>query len=421
MNHNRIKNFDAIASTDSRAVALKIIEAGLDAIDTEKAVRASVVLEGERLKIKDRVFDLSDYKKIAVIGFGKVACRAVATLEEILGNRITDGIVIDTNEMRHKHVRMFVGTHPMPSKDNVAASKEIVDLAESLDENDLAVVIVSGGGSALLCWPNEECEQGQKLYKDFVKTSGTIKELNTVRKHLSSIKGGGLAKLLYPATTVGLIFSDVPGDVYEEIASEPTYLHTSTSADAQAVLDAYKLTGYTLQDTPKDKKFFAKVTNIPLVSNTDALRRMNEKGAELGLAVTILSSSSYESPTRVADMMFSASTEKSLVLIGGELKLKVPQNAGIGGRNETLALHALLRIIPGEIFIALASDGRDNNDAAGAIVDSATAERAKTLGLDPKEYLERFDAFTFFEKVGDLILTGPTNSNVSDLALLLRI
>lgn len=420
MSKEWIKNFDQIATSDNRKRALSVIRAGLDAIDTEKAIASSVILNADRLKIKGQTFDLDKFKKIVIIGFGKVACRAAAALEKILGNRINDGIVIDTNRAEHKHIRTFVGTHPMPSPDNVAASKEIVDLAESLGENDLAIVVVSGGGSALLCWPNQECEQGQKLYQDFLKTDGTIKELNTVRKHISSLKGGGLAKFLYPSEVVGLIFSDVPGDEYDEVASGPTYMDDTTIDDAKKIINKYGLSGYQLMDTPKDSKYFERVINIPIVSNKNALDGMAKKGAELGLKTSIISSSLYESPLKTAELIFSAAKDNDLVLAGGEIKLQVRENHGSGGRNQFLAMQALSFIKPGQTFIALASDGRDNGEAAGAIIDGQTLTKVGELGLDVENYMKHFDAFTFFEKAGDLIFTGPTEENVSDLVLLLN-
>lgn len=420
MSKEWIKNFDQIATSDNRKLALSIIRAGLDAIDTEKAITSSVILAGSQLKIKGQAFDLEKFKKVIIIGFGKVACRAAGALEKILDDRITDGIVIDTNRAEHEHIRAFVGTHPLPSPDNVAASKEIVNLAEGLGEDDLAIVVVSGGGSALLCWPNEECEQGQKLYQDFLKTDGTIKELNTVRKHISSLKGGGLAKFLYPAKVVGLIFSDVPGDEYDEVASGPTYMDDTTIDDAKTIIDKYGLSGYRLMDTPKDGKYFEKVINIPIVSNKNALDGMAKKGTELGLKASVISSSLYESPLKTAELIFSATGYNHLILAGGEIKLQVKENHGSGGRNQFLAMQALSFIKPGQTFIAFASDGRDNGEAAGAIVDGQTLAKVGELGLNVEDYMKHFDAFTFFEKAGDLIFTGPTEENVSDLVLLLN-
>ena len=420
MSTHRIINFEQLASSENRRIALSIIEAGLDAIDTEKVITASMSLDGSRLKIKNKFFDLANFKKIIVIGFGKAASKAATALEKILKEKISDGIVISTAEAEYARIKGFVGTHPMPSSHNVTASKEIVELAESLGKDDLAIVIVSGGGSALLCWPNEECEQGQKLYQDFLKTSGTIKELNTVRKHLSELKGGGLAKLLYPAKTIGLIFSDVPGDSYDEVASGPTYIDNTSAKDATAILNKYGLKGYTLLDTPRDKKFFEKVDNIPIVSNTYALAAMAKKAVEFGLTASIISNSLYETPPNAIGLIFSTAAENHAVLTGGETKLQVTKDSGSGGRNQFLAMQALLNIKPGQVFISFASDGRDNGPAAGAIVDEKTLAKIKELRLDVNDYMNRFDAFNFFEKLKDLILTGSTGANVSDLVLLLN-
>jgi len=444
---NKIKNWDALATSERRKTALSIVNAGLDAIDTKRVIHATVSLlktaGNEILTIKDHTFDLSKFDDIYIIGFGKVVCEAVAALESILGDRIKSGVIIGTEAaVCGGAIKSFVGSHPLPSQANVKASGEIVAMAKNLTERDLVIVIVSGGGSSLLCWPLEECDQGKRLYEDFLKTGATIKELNTVRKHISLLKGGGLAKMLFPATVVGLIFSDVPGhsDIFNTtVASGPTYLDKSTVTDAKNVLKKYGLdvSQYTLNETPKDdtpdgRKYFEKVFNVPLVSNYDALTAMAGYGQKHGWTTTILSDAMYDSPETVVKKMFEKAAEikdgTQLILAGGEPKIEVPAEHGRGGRNEHTTLEALRHLVSvnmkqdspeKSLFISFASDGQDNNMAAGAIADAETLTKVAAAGLNAEQYLATFDAYSFFEKTGDLIITGQTETNVSDLMLLL--
>ncbi len=423
-----IKNYTAIATTDRRKAILDIACAGLSAIDTEHVLQQAVSLTGPELHInnqtKDHVYDLSKFRSVRLIGFGKVVCEATAALEAILGDRLTSGIVIGTESTVCNRVESYTGSHPMPSKANVIASNEIVTLSNDLTAEDLVIVVVSGGGSSLLCWPENECEQGERLYKEFLNTGGTIEELNTVRKHISSIKGGGLAKMLYPATVAALIFSDVPGAgdrVFAEVASGPTYRDMTTVADAEAVLKKYNLTGYTLNETPKEEKYFEKVSNIPIVSNNTALDAMAERATSMGFKTVIISDELYQSPKEVVSLMFKTAegAHKVAILAGGEPAIQVRAQHGVGGRNEHCSLEALKLLSKNSIFVSLASDGHDNNLAAGAIADSQTLEKATLAKLDIQAHLDTFDAYTFFEKTGDLIVTGSTEANVSDLMVLL--
>ncbi len=414
-----IKNFDELAVSEGRQKALQIIEAGLSASDTEKIIKNKVSLSDHTLTVKDEKIPLDSFKRLRVIGFGKASSKAALALEEVLGSLINDGLVIDIKKENSEIVETFEGTHPKPSRTNVEISKNIAKLASEVNEDDLVFVIVSGGGSALLCWPEREHEQGEKLYEDFLKTGGSIRELNTIRKHISLLKGGGLAKLLYPATVVGLIFCDVPGNFYEDVASGPTYKDESTIKNAEKIIKKYNLDEYDLMETPKEDKFFEKVTNIPMVSNKTSLSAMRKKAQEMGLRVKIYSDSLYGSAEDVAESIFKE--EGGVVLAGGEVAVEVKKNLkGSGGRNTHLALSALKEIREDQIFISLASDGIDNSEVAGAIVDRKTKIKAQKLNIVPQDYLDNYDAYNFLKQTDDLIITGPTGINVADLMLLLR-
>jgi glycerate-2-kinase len=430
MNERLIKNFDDIATTPNRKMALEIMEAGLDAINTEKVINSSVSLVDNILFIKGTSFNLTKYKNIKVVGFGKSSCEAALALEKILGSRITQGAVIGLQKVDCQFIETFAGSHPIPSESNIEAGKKIYEIVKDSKEDDLIIVLVSGGGSALLCYPESEHTQGAKLYNAFLHSGGTILEMNTIRKHLSFLKGGGLVKIAYPATIIGLIFSDVPGDIFENVASGPTYKDETTIEDTQKLITENNLGDFDLIETPKEDKYFDNVYNFVLVSNKIAVEKMVEKVKSLGLEADIISTDLYDEIDIVLDKLFkSANSPKSdlgesaglVILAAGEPRILVKKGEGKGGRNLHMSLSVIKKQLIDEdsVFIAFASDGMDNSDVAGAIVDKNTIQKIEKLNLDIDDYLERFDSYSFFEKTGDLIKTGPTGANVSDLMILL--
>lgn len=416
-----IKNFDQLSTTENRELALQIAESGFGAISAEKVVSNSVKLEGNVLKVAGESFDLSKFKKIKVVGFGKVSIEAARVLERILGPKITKGAVVGLHKAPLKYIETFAGTHPRPSKVNVEAGRKIHEIIKDSSEEDLIIVLVSGGGSALLCYGDGECEQEIKLYDAFLRSGKTIADMNTVRKHLSLLKGGGLAKIAYPATIIGLIFSDIPGDGFENVASGPTYKDETTVSDAKKIIAENNLGEFDLIETSKEDKYFDRVHNFVLVSNKTAISAMAEIGKSLGLGINIISTELYDEVGEAARKIFSEKKNNFVILVAGELSAVIPENAGRGGRSLHMGLFVIKEKLPDEnsVFISFASDGMDNSDVAGAVVDKNTMEKAKKLGLDVDDYLARFDSYSFFQKTGDIIMTGPTGSNVSDLMILL--
>ena len=423
MTAHSIKNFDELATTPNRKIALEIIETGLDAINTQKIIESAVSVVGNILFVKGKPFNLTKYNKIKVVGFGKSSCEAALALEKILGSRIDKGAVIGLSKVGTKYIETFAGTHPRPSEMNIEAGKKIYEIVDNSDKRDLIVVIVSGGGSALLCYPESEANQGIKLYDASLKSDETIIEMNIVRKHLSLLKGGGLAKIAYPATIIGLIFSDVPGDVFEDVASGPTYKDKTTVADAQKIIDENNLGKFELIKTPKEDKYFDKVYNFVLVSNKTAVKAMEKKAEEFGLGANIISTELYDETNRALDKIFAAKKNNSVILAAGEPRIVVKKGGGKGGRNLHMGLEVLknkmIKADNDSVFISFASDGMDNSDAAGAIVDKKTIEKVEKLNLNVSDYLERSDSYNFFQKSGDMIMTGATGANVSDLMILL--
>lgn len=416
-----IKNFDELAISEGRKKALRIVEAGLAAVSTKKIVEKNIKIEDNALKIKDETFSLKNYGRIRIIGFGKASGEAAVALEKILGNRIDRGVVIDIDTIETEFIDVYKGDHPRPSEKNLNVAKNIVEIAEDADEDDLVIVIVSGGGSALLCWPEEECRQSTKLYDEFLGSGGTIREINIVRRHLSALKGGGLAKMLYPATVVALIFCDISGNFYPDVASGPTFKDETSIEDAKEVLKKYGIDQeFKLTETPSDDKFFEKVTNIPMVSNDDALNAMAAKSRKLGLESLIISNHIYDFSELVIKNFFEKAKGNTVILAGGEIRIKIDSDGGKGGRNQYLAAKAIDKIRDKDTFISIASDGLDNSDSAGAIVDIKTREKIKDLNINVKDYTDRYDEYNLFKKTGDLIFTGSTGANVADLMLLLR-
>jgi len=415
-----LKNFDTLAKTPARRDALSILEAGYAAIDTNAALRAFVRLEGDMLSIGERTYDLTQYEHIYVVGCGKVACRAAATLEDILKGHVAEGAVIGVTDMVCQVVTLYKGTHPKPSEKNFAAAQHMLQIGEKITERDLVLAIVGGGGSSLLCASSGECDQGVRLYERFLDSGGIIDELNLVRKHISPLKGGGLAKALYPATVVGLVFSDVPGGDPGAVASGPTYLDTSTIEDAQKIIQKYNLGEYVLTETPKEQKYFENVWNVEVVSNKTAVAAMSIKARELGYDAVESTCAPYELTTDTVQCVVGEARPGSVVLLGCEPRLVVPEGCnGEGGRMSYVALEALEVMRHGQVCVAAASDGRDNSDFAGAIADDETKKALGVKEVKLDDYKVCRDSNPVFRFTDDLLDTGIIEANVSDLVLVL--
>lgn len=421
MNTHRITNFESLATTPLRRDALTIVEAAYDAIDTRSVVARNCKLVGSILSIREHVYDLAAFEHVYVIGVGKASCVAISALEDVLQDRIFAGVAIDKTPQVCKTVAVYTGAHPIPTEENVTASCKVAELAEQATDKDLVIVVVSGGGSSLLCWPVTEYEQEKIMYDDFLTTGGTIEELNTVRKHISGVKGGGLAKLLYPATVVGLIFSDVPGDQYQFVASGPTYKDTTTIADAEAILAKYHIPNtFTFNETPKEDIYFERVTNVPLVSNIIAVAGMKEKAQELGYAVVVQSTAEYREASLVLKDMKAALAPKTAVIVAGEPSVVVTK-VDTSGRNEYAAAQALSHVEAGQVCIPFASDGIDNKSvAAGALVDMDALNDARARQVPIEQHMTDHTIDALWSEIGTQIITGTTGSNVSDCILYLQ-
>jgi len=419
-----IKNYEQLAISDLRKDALSIVDAGLDAINTPAVIRKMVSVENQKLLIDGNAFDRINNQRVYVVGVGKCALDACTELEKILGDSIVAGIVVDVRPGTLLRLKTFTGSHPYPTEKNVDATAEIIQMLKDCRQDDLVLFVISGGGSTLLCQPdNMTCLDEEKLLRTLFSKAATIEEINLIRKHLSLARGGFLAKYAFPAKSVALIFSDVPGNDLTAIASGPTVFDPTTISDAKKVLLKYGISDISgLVETPKDPGLFSQVKNILVVSNQVALNAMNNKGAELGYKVKIVTNELLGEAREVgADITerINGEPSKTLLLYAGETTVTILGN-GQGGRNQELVMGALNKINDDSLVISLASDGRDNGDHAGAISDVRTMEKVRSFNLNSDEFLSHNDSFNFFAKTGDYILTGPTGSNVSDLVLALK-
>jgi hydroxypyruvate reductase len=432
-----------------RRDAVAIYHAALAAANPVDAVSRSVSVDGDLLQVGDRGYDLSGYDRCYVVGIGKAAAAMGYALEQILGDRITGGIVIVKygHTMNLKHLTLREAGHPTPDEAGMRSAREMVHLLRGLGPKDLVLVVISGGGSALLSLPRAgiTLKEKQQVTQQLLACGASIGELNAIRKHLSQLKGGQLAQVIYPATSISLILSDVVGDRLDVIASGPTVPDSSTFADCRAIVEHYALElpdrvlrlferglRGEVAETPKaNDPVFEKTFSLLIGSNILALRAAAQKARELGYNTLILSSA-IEGETREIAKMHTALAKEiratgnplpspACLISGGETTVTL-RGTGLGGRNQEFVLACALELagFADTVILSCGTDGTDGpTDAAGALADGHTVHRAAKLGMHPAGYLSRNDSYYFFEPLGDLVKTGPTNTNVLDVRLVL--
>lgn len=422
---------------------------GLKQIDPRVLIERRVELDGDALRVAGRQIDLRGIGRLFVIAFGKAATRMTAALDSILGDRIERGIVLSNafQETLPAKYATRLCTHPLPGEENVAAGRAVMELAGRAGEGDLVVCLISGGGSSILTLPAEgigldELREAMRL---MLKAGAPIGRLNTVRKHLSAVKGGRLLRAIAPARVVSLILSDVPGDDPSIIASGPTSPDPSTFADAWSAVEqlgladalpaavaSYLRRGLEggIGETPKPgDRLFESASNLVIGCNRDMLAAMEAHLRSRGFW-TMQDRDYFEGEARELGSALAArvrglaaslrrSSRPYALLAGGESTVHV-KGGGMGGRNCELALAAASALDGcGEcVVLAAGTDGIDGStDAAGAVACGDTVSRAKQLGLDAERALEENDSYRFFEPLGDLVKTGPTGTNLMDVTL----
>lgn len=422
-----IKNFEALNKTPQRKICLELVEAALSSIQPENIIQKNISLKENILKIQDKTFNLRDFERVFLVGFGKGSSGISKHIETLLGDLLTDGYVIDTNKEEFLKIKFTLGTHPLPSQENFNFTNNIISKFSNLTEKDLVLVVICGGGSAMLVHPhNITLDEKIKVNNTLLKSGADIVEMNIVRQHLSDVKGGSLAKILYPSTVVSLIFSDVPGNDISYIASGPTAKDNTTIDDAINIIKKYNLEKElnlpyeAFVENPKEDKYFENVKHIIVLSNLTALRSMQEKAKELGFTAEIFSDKFQGDAKLAGKELIDKTSPNQILLAGGETTVKVLNKDGKGGRNQELVLAALPYVNDNTTIASFATDGWDNTEAAGAIGDALTIQKAKEVNINPESLLQENNSFSFFEKTEDGIITGRLPSNVSDLMIVLK-
>ena len=434
-----------------RRDALSIFHSALAAVDPEEAVRRHLQFTAGVLSAGDRRFDLNACERVWVVGAGKAVAPMAKALEDLLGDRIDAGLLVvkDGHGLPLRRIRIREAGHPVPDERGVAGTLEILNLVAGAGARDLVICLISGGGSALLIAPSDGIRLADKqaATKNLLACGATIHEINAIRKHLSRAKGGQLARAACPAGVLSLILSDVVGDDLDVIGSGPTVPDRSSFQDTLEILKRYEIWNQipdsvrqrvilgvkgALAETPKPgDPVFERCAQVLVGSCLRALTAAARTAERLGYQSLILSSK-VEGEAREVAKAFSAIGKEILssgqpvkppacVLIGGETTVTL-QGDGRGGRNQEFVLAGAIALdgVAPIVLLAGGTDGTDGpTDAAGAVADGHTVRRAREMGMDPHAFLRRSDSYHFFKPLDDLIITGPTRTNVMDVYMIL--
>lgn len=435
------------------ALVRSVLAAALQAADPYQAVRSALHRTGDLLKVGEQIYPLKDFRQILVVGAGKAAYPMALAVEDILGNHLTNGLVITKEghlppQPTLRRIRVLEAGHPLPDARGVEATHQMLRLLDNVTADDLVFCLISGGGSALMTAPAEGITLNdlQQLTANLLRCGATISQINVLRKHLDQVKGGGVVRRAAPAHLCTLILSDVVGDPLDIIASGPTVPDTSTFQEAWQILELFELRdkipqriiqhlksglrGETDETLKPGDPLFERVQNTLVASNAQAAKAAAQCAQASGFN-TLLLTTYLQGEARQAGLLLASIARQihtsaepiprpACLITGGETTVTV-HGSGKGGRNQELVLGALegLAEVPNSLLISLATDGGDGpTDAAGAVASEATLLRARTLGLDPQDFLKRNDSYRFFEALGDLLKTGPTQTNVNDLQFL---
>jgi glycerate-2-kinase len=447
-----VRNATSENDSTARVAALEIIKSGVAAVNPHEAVRRHVKRVGNRLVVHGKEYNLDKFENVAIVGGGKASGAMAETLEEILGEYLTTGFVnvLKKNKavVKTKKVKLNYAGHPMPDEKGLKGSKLMVEFCRSMGKKGLIFFLISGGGSALLPYPADgiSLEDKQNVTDALLMSGATINEINAVRKHLSLIKGGQFLRYVNSSEVISLIISDVVGDPLDVIASGPTAPDPTTYLDAVSILKRHKLwtaipenvrshlqkgVKGDIPETPKaGDQIFRKVNNMIVGSNRVATTASYEKAKQLGYNALFLSSYLEGESRHVGTALASLLQEidasdnpvpkPAAIIAGGETTVTVA-GTGKGGRNQELVLSASMKIsgLSGVAIISIGTDGIDGpTDAAGAIADGKTLLRASDMNLDALRFLDQNNAYQFFKNLKDLIITGPTGTNVNDLTVL---
>jgi glycerate 2-kinase len=431
------------AAVEMRVTARQFFEHALAEASIDQAFQRNVDCERGVLRICEDLYDLDSFRTVSVISIGKAAHTMLNSLEMQAGHRF-EGIVSSSVDpvSQVRGFRYFRGGHPTPNAESIRTAEAMIKSLSGQNPESLAIFLLSGGGSSMVEKPiDDEISLDDLIatYRTLVLSGANIVEMNAIRKHLSAIKGGRLARIAHPARQVSLLVSDVPDNMPDALASGPTMPDPSTVEDCYTISTRFELVEqfpeavrelfhqHALEETPKPgDEVFHRSRWWPVLSNASVVEASRLEAQRLGFVVEVDNSCDDWDYKRAADYLLERvrelrkKSERVCLISGGEVTVKV-SNGGIGGRNQQFALACASKIAGEKITVLSAgTDGIDGNSpAAGAIVDGTTMERAKARGLAPETYLSEFNAYAFFDKLGDAIITGPTGNNLRDLRILL--
>lgn len=417
----------------------QILSACIEAVEPGNAVRRFIQREKNLLRISNQMYNLYDVERVTVLGVGKATEAMSRALLDVLGSYPSRGLLIpkQTFTSPASGFEVCTGGHPVPTPNSVIAGDKALELASSLTERDLLICLISGGGSALMTSPHPglQLEDLQTLTRALLACGARVDEINTLRRHLDRVKGGGLAKAAKHARVASLILSDVVGNPLEAIASGPTAPDPSNKTDALSILQKYNLNEkipatilHFLESAPETPKpndsLFERVQNVLIGSNDLAAQAGLDAAKSLGFHTHFLGDTWQGEARETAKELcgyFNRDHERPFCFIAGGETTVTLRGRGRGGRNQELALAAAIEMsgMDNVTLVTLATDGEDGpTDAAGAVVTNETFFRAERLGLNAKVFLNRNDSYSFFDSLGDLIKIGPTGTNVNDLVFL---
>lgn len=441
---------------DLKEVALQLFVEGIKSVEPNQLLEKNFLIEKNKLAISDiygntKKYYLDDFERILVIGAGKASAAMASKIEEILGDKINSGIVVTKYDFGAdlKIIEQIEAGHPLPDNNGIIAAGKIKDICIEATEKDLIINLISGGASSLLPSPVENISLDDKIQttKLLLNSGATIEEMNAVRKHISNTKGGQLMQAAFPATVISLIISDVIGDEPGTIGSGPFVFDNSTFSDCLIILKKYDLFNmvpssileYIIEGKSKNKPetpsaqdlIFSKGDNFIIGNNLICLNRIKDAALQLGYDSKILNTQLSGEAKQVGISIVSDAIDflehgaevgkKYCLIYGGETTVQVV-GSGKGGRNQEMVLSAAIKL-SGHKGIAMLSCGSDGNDgptnAAGAFCDWRTIDRGKESGILVEDYLMENDSYNYFNKLNDLIITGPTKTNVMDVQIVL--
>ncbi len=434
----------ALLPGDMRVFAREVFQHALRVADIRNAFERNVSCERRVLRVGEDLYDLARYGRVFVVSIGKAAHTMADCLVQKTGSGALEGIVVAPIAVSPQlpGFRYFKGGHPLPDEESLRAGRAVLNALSAMNEHSLVIYMISGGASAMCEQPISEditLEDLVRTYRVLVHSGAPIAEINAIRKHLSALKGGRAAQAASAATQVAILVSDVPEGKLDSLASGPTLPDSSTVEDCYRVAEEFGMTAQfpapvrslfeerQLEETPKaGDEAFVRVRHWLISSNSTALEAAAEMARGVGFDVVVDNSCDDWDYRKAADYLLERlrqvrqRSKRACVVSGGEVTVKVT-NGGVGGRNQQFALYCAERIAGEQVTVLSAgTDGIDgNSEAAGAVVDGTTLERAADKELSAREALDHFNAYPLFDELGDAIVTGPTGNNVRDLRVLL--